>query len=956
MLFSSLAIAQNGPEDPENFRGELVDFFTNLHEFSPTIHGNQPLNPEALAEFQQTIGQLSPAELQAMHRVFSQVPNWNMVPELLSASLTQEQRNAMSLLVEDLSQQAQGLGEFRLELGRFYAALKLSPPQVLETMGEDLVSITQAQELIAELSPQQLAVMRQKLDQDPNWKSASQSLQSALTPAAQDALETLADAGAFNAEKIVELEEFREELLAFFYGQLVLPADVIDIEELEAIDLAIEEIQNMTPEMLYLTRHGMERNPEWSAFPETLHRNMTPEIRQDLEILISHGPIDEADRVELEEFRAELTAFHHDLAAISPQLESIANRQESLQQLTLQELTMVRAKLERTPEWGIAQVYLRSAQSQSLLQQQQLIAQAAPGSTELAGLENFRSQLAASFEQVPQDHDVIAVAKENLRAVAYDDLLMVQEMYAQAGPEDASKITALVVWSLSNAGSGPGLSFPEHGGGDHDCAITAVNCNLKKFLDHILGPFLEDIIAPITSALSTITSTITSNITTLVNNAIGPISTVVNTISSAVGNIGSAITSLPSTLETAFTAAANAVLGGLGINLNDLTDVGALFNGVTSLLPLPNNFDTAALAAVAPLYTVFQTLAPCPPVGFPIPGFGNAGDVATSDAYSRILFLVNKIYGLIPATEISAPVKIGVQVSLILFQYVEVCLKQATSLASSASGAAKQAELLSGQVDVAVAVAGEILTAKNMLTASIESTETNLAGNINGATTALTNSIVNTGNTLAGNIAGATTALTASIGSTESHLHTDIDNATTALTGSIELTESTLTTEIGDAKTMLTDSIESAESTLVEDIGEVKSMLTDSIMDSEDSLLAAIQSAGEDQTDALALLFDEHNQAHIDFEALNLRLQIERILGNDEGDRIALFQLPDVAGGYLELVRDIVAETIQTAMDLGLNIGNAQQFFDTGDVKFDDGQYGDAFSWYRKAYKKVLDS
>ena len=320
--------ATTAPEDLEDFRLELADYFTNLHEFSPTVLGNQPLNPEALAEIQESIGQLSPAEIQAMHGVFSQVPNWQMVPELLSTSLTQEQRDAMSMLVEDFSQQAQGLGEFRLELGRFYAALKLSPPEVLETMGEDRDSITQAQELVEELSPQQLAFIRQKLDQDPYWKSASLSLQSTLTPEAQQALETLAGAGAFNAGKIAELEEFREELLSFFYAQLLLPDDVIGIAELEAIDLAIEEVQNMTPEMLYLTRNGMERNPEWGAFPETLHRNMTPEYRQDLQILMSHGPITEADRVELEEFRAELDFFHHELAAISPQLESIADRQD----------------------------------------------------------------------------------------------------------------------------------------------------------------------------------------------------------------------------------------------------------------------------------------------------------------------------------------------------------------------------------------------------------------------------------------------------------------------------------------------------------------------------------------------------------------------------------------------------------------------------------------------------
>ena len=176
------------------------------------------------------------------------------------------------------------------------------------------------------------------------------------------------------------------------------------------------------------------------------------------------------------------------------------------------------------------------------------------------------------------------------------------------------------------------------------------------------------------------------------------------------------------------------------------------------------------------------------------------------------------------------------------------------------------------------------------------------------------------------------------------------------LTTSIESAESTLVGDIAAAKSMLTTSIESAENTLVDDIAGAKSMLTTSIILAETNLLVAIQSAGVGQTDALTTLFDEHNQAHSDFEAFNVRLQIERILGNDEGDRIALFQLPTAVGGYLELVREIVVQTMEAATLAGLNVEAALVELEKGDLEFDAGEYGKSFESYGKAYRIVLDA
>lgn len=103
------------------------------------------------------------------------------------------------------------------------------------------------------------------------------------------------------------------------------------------------------------------------------------------------------------------------------------------------------------------------------------------------------------------------------------------------------------------------------------------------------------------------------------------------------------------------------------------------------------------------------------------------------------------------------------------------------------------------------------------------------------------------------------------------------------------------------------------------------------------------------KVDDLAARLDE-------FQKRALRAEIEAALV--EGDRynVAQFQTPQAAGGYLELVRGIVAESIETSRKSGLPavaLGQAGDALASGDVYLAAKAYKDAYAQYRKAYLQL---
>ena len=98
---------------------------------------------------------------------------------------------------------------------------------------------------------------------------------------------------------------------------------------------------------------------------------------------------------------------------------------------------------------------------------------------------------------------------------------------------------------------------------------------------------------------------------------------------------------------------------------------------------------------------------------------------------------------------------------------------------------------------------------------------------------------------------------------------------------------------------------------------------------------------------------NEQKNAFEKFAEEQLRIEIEQTLAGHTAHphAIALFELPSAFGGKLELVREIVEETINNMKAAGENVGDAAEDLTEGDEEYANGEYKDAFYKYSKAYR-----
>jgi hypothetical protein len=101
--------------------------------------------------------------------------------------------------------------------------------------------------------------------------------------------------------------------------------------------------------------------------------------------------------------------------------------------------------------------------------------------------------------------------------------------------------------------------------------------------------------------------------------------------------------------------------------------------------------------------------------------------------------------------------------------------------------------------------------------------------------------------------------------------------------------------------------------------------------------------ASQSSVDALSATVDEQG-------ALALRMQIEADL-SEPSHQVALFQLPAAQDGYLELAREIVADSIAKMQAAGQPVGNAANHLASGDAAADAGSFKTAYDWFGRAYR-----
>ena len=248
-----------------------------LSDYAPTTMGPLAEHPATLEALQERIQSLSLEELVAMQRVFSRVPKWQMVPELLATTLPDELRAGIDEVRKFASQEIQELEDFRLEISRIYVILTLLPDEKLKELGQSRNKVRASQLVYRKMNLTQLSAARSRLEQNPTWKDISATLLGSLSPEVEKAINQLVSKGEFTAHDFRELEQFRTEMIGFFASLLLLPANQLGDFDLSVADQAIVTFRGLQPEMLFLVRARIESHPRWNKLPQSLHKNFSEE-------------------------------------------------------------------------------------------------------------------------------------------------------------------------------------------------------------------------------------------------------------------------------------------------------------------------------------------------------------------------------------------------------------------------------------------------------------------------------------------------------------------------------------------------------------------------------------------------------------------------------------------------------------------------------------------------------
>jgi hypothetical protein len=117
---------------------------------------------------------------------------------------------------------------------------------------------------------------------------------------------------------------------------------------------------------------------------------------------------------------------------------------------------------------------------------------------------------------------------------------------------------------------------------------------------------------------------------------------------------------------------------------------------------------------------------------------------------------------------------------------------------------------------------------------------------------------------------------------------------------------------------------------------------------SVDGLTVSLTRMGVD----IASLVDAHSAGGRPANALMLRIQVERHLG-DNTSIMPVFYLPEAFGGLLETVRAIVEQDIVDHEAAGIMSPKARDLLSRGDVARIQGDYRKSYSLYQSAYQRI---
>lgn len=195
------------------------------------------------------------------------------------------------------------------------------------------------------------------------------------------------------------------------------------------------------------------------------------------------------------------------------------------------------------------------------------------------------------------------------------------------------------------------------------------------------------------------------------------------------------------------------------------------------------------------------------------------------------------------------------------------------------------------------------------------------------------------------------------------HIHEDVessvanDNAnTTAITGAVATATSTITANDNANKTAIVINDNANTTNIIANANANKGDVIVNANSNTTTITTAISNAqttivNNDNANKNTIIANDNANKN-ELRDLILRTQIEADLAQTEGSTpVAIYFTPTANGGYLNLVRTIVAQTIANIQAAGGSAGQAQSWLTQGDAAKAAGDFKGAYTLYRKAYK-----
>jgi hypothetical protein len=183
---------------------------------------------------------------------------------------------------------------------------------------------------------------------------------------------------------------------------------------------------------------------------------------------------------------------------------------------------------------------------------------------------------------------------------------------------------------------------------------------------------------------------------------------------------------------------------------------------------------------------------------------------------------------------------------------------------------------------------------------------------------------------------------------------TEVTNNKTEINNNVNSKTDTIIEKIGEGANKTSDAVNNSTTTITNNISNSFTTLNTNVTNTKNEINTNVTNTKNELNSTIndnrTLIINNANTNTAALSSLSLRLMIEADLASpDNSTPLAIFETPAAKGGYIELARSIVLETITNLA--GASAAQAKSFLAQGDAYKAAGNFKAAYAYYRKAYK-----